>query len=174
MGLLEQLQTDDFRNKYAGITTNSSKWQVFYGKENIDRKLNVMLDTIQGIIGDAKIDQILVHRHDCPACQASIPKFGMLKQALHDRIANYSGMEVELNENLRFNGEKLPTTGKTIYKSLQKQTKGVPFIIQNAEVSDDGQVIPREDWFVSFIGKLTPFRFLATTFNIENQWMDET
>jgi len=173
MGLLNQLQDEDFRSKYTGISKYASKWKSFYGKDDIDRKLNQMLDDIQDIVGDLEFNQVIVHKADCPSCQESLPKFRMLKDALSERLPNYNGTELELKEKLRSNGELTEITGMDIYKLFENSVKGVPFITQDGLVDKNTGMMRAATWFVSYVGKLDPFRFLASAFNVENDWVTE-
>ena len=173
MGNFQSLLDDELRKQYIG-RRGVSKWIAFYGKPDIDRKLNIMIDKIESIVGDLPIEQIMIHREKCETCEVSIPKFKMISDALSSRLKNYKGKLLELKEKLVIDGERTNTTGMLIYKKYETDTKGVPFFIQNAKVSRKDGVYylePEYDYFVVYVGKLDPFRFLATTFNIKNEFM---
>lgn len=170
MGFLDQLQTNDLRKKNSGMSSHISQWKAFYGKPDIDRKLNFMLDTIQDIVGEGNMNQVFIHDKDCPSCKTSFPKFTMLKKALSKRLKNYSGIEIELDEKIILEGKSTEATGRGIYEIFKVDTKGVPFVLQDASVNEDG-TFTLDKWHVIYIGKLDPFRFLASAFNIENERM---
>jgi hypothetical protein len=172
MGAFESLREDDLRRGAAGLSEHSSAWRAFYGREDLDRKLNLMLDEIQDLVSEGRVEQIFVHDRDCPTCRESLPKFGMVSGALQGRLSNYASAEVELGQQVTLPGASGSVTGMEIYKLFREDTKGVPFVIQNARVSSGGgesRFEPSERFFVVFVGKLDPFRFLATAFNIDNK-----
>ena len=176
MGTFQSLLDEELRRKYTG-KRGISKWVAFYGNPDIDRKLNIMIDKIESIVGDLPIEQLLVHRLKCPTCEESLPKFRLINNALSNRLPHYRGNILELNEKVVVDGRQTHTTGKKIYKKYENDAKGVPFVIQNAKVSrgEDGYYLePLYDYFVVFVGKIDPFRFLATTFNIKNEWMESS
>jgi hypothetical protein len=171
MGALDYLEEEDLRRGAAGISEHSSRWRRFYGKESVDRKLNLMLDEVQDLVGEGKISQLLIHDKECPSCRASLPKFEMVAGALTDRLPGYQSAKIELNEVTKLPGASGTVRGMEIFRLFQDDTKGVPFVIQNAEVvpgPGGGRFSPAEEFFVVFVGKLDPFRFLATSFNIDN------
>lgn len=171
MGLLKNLLEDEFKTKFGYGSEHSDRWKIFYGKSDLDRSLNLMIDTVQNIAGDASISQVLIHDKRCPTCKESLPKFKMIKTALEDRMPNYKGTQLEMDEKLRIAGELTDVTGKKIYKIFESETKGVPFVIQNGEVVQRDQkkvFTPLNKFIVAYIGKIDPFRFLATSFNIKN------
>ena len=168
MGFLDKLQDEDFQVRFGGASIHGGQWKTFFNNPDLDMKLNNMLDKVQDIIGDAHIGHWVIHDKICGSCKESLPKFRMLKDALSLRLPNYYAEEIELDETKHFNGGTF--TGRGLYKKLNdlNQTNGVPTFIQNVKVSNTGQVIPQEEWFVVFVGKLDLFRFLADAFNIEN------
>lgn len=171
MGLLKNLLDDEFKNKFGYGSEHADRWEVFYGKSDLDRSLNLMLDTVQDIAGESSIAQVLIHDRRCPTCKESLPKFTMIKKALESRIPNYKGVQLEMKEKLRIAGELTDVTGEKIYKIFESETKGVPFVIQNGEVEQHDQkkvFTPSNKFVVTYIGKIDPFRFLATSFNIKN------
>jgi len=174
MGNFQSMLDDELHQRYMG-RRGVSKWVAFYGKPSIDRKLNIMLDQIESIVSDLPMEQIMIHRRKCESCKASLPKFRMISNALSDRLPNYKSKILELKECLEIDGERTNITGMHIFQKYKDRAKGVPFFIQNAKVSSrkqDFYLEPANDYFVVYVGKLDPFRFLATAFNIENEWIE--
>lgn len=174
MGNFQSMLNDELRRKNTG-KTGVSKWIAIYGKPEVDRKLNIMIDNIEKIVGDLPIEQILVHRFNCQSCEESLPKFRMLNTILSERLPNYKGFTVELDEKIVIDGQRTNKKGIDIYKIYEKDAKGVPFVIQNAKVVNDPNeyyLEPLSDYSVVYVGKLDPFRFLATAFNVKNEWID--
>ena len=82
---------------------------------------------------------------------------------------------IEIKEKKRIMGVNL--TGFDIYKFVGG--KGVPIIIQNFEVklynvnnSNIMKINKLKDYFIVYAGEITPFQYLATTFNINNELIE--
>lgn len=130
-----------------------------------------MIDKIKDILQEKMIEQIFIHDKKCKICESSLSKFNKLSKALSSRLSNYEGRTLELGEVLSVDGKSV--TGFDLYNlKFNNEAKGVPFVIQNATILREGNRYhfePKQDYFVAYIGDLAPFRYLATTFNIENE-----
>lgn len=168
---LQRILDKEFRDQYGGTSRYIDQWQTIFDDPTIDRKLNKMIDRIKDIIQDHPIEQIFIHDKVCKVCEGSLSKFNKLSIALSSRLSNYKGMTLELGESVNVDGRSV--TGLDLYKfKFSSQAKGVPFVIQNGTISKSNNRFffePKKDYFVAYIGDLAPFRYLATTFNIENE-----
>lgn len=174
MGAFRSIIEKELRKNFQGSDKGSDEWESFYGDHKIDGKINRMIDKVKDLVDGVGLFQLFIHEHECPVCRESIPKFKMIAKSLENRIDGYKSYMIELNEKLRVDGETVK--GIDIYREFEKrgETKGVPFVVQNLKLEKSGsEMVLVPGFYVSYVGKIVPFRFLATTFNIENRYISE-
>jgi len=137
------------------------------GKPKYDAMISSILDGATSIQNIDRIVNVLIHDKNCPSCKESVPIFLKIGSIVNGIIPTYKYYPIELSQQVSDEtGGKV--TGLEIVKHFN--AKGVPFVIQNGTIERVDNIVTfvERPFFIQYIGKIDPIRYVSTVFNVDN------